>query len=231
MRTLVILLLLVTRRPDRHRRPEERPGAARCGDGAGRPGRDRSRRQDQHDPSSRNRIEGDPQGRRVPVRGVLPARRCELGDDAAGWYRLALWARREQGPGPPARGARSASSSSIPTTAPRGASSGYERVGGEWLTADEAKRKKGFVLAGGKWMLKAEADRLMRHGLMEQAEVTDGAPASRAREIVEALLDDDSRDPRSAAAEMLRRAAGRRAGAAAASGCCTRRTSRRASWR
>jgi HEAT repeats len=61
-------------------------------------------------------------------------------------------------------------------------------------------RKKGFVLAHGRWLLPAEADRLMREGLMEQAEVTD-EHRKVAREIVEALKDDD-KEIRAAAREM-----------------------------
>jgi hypothetical protein len=126
-------------------------------------------------------------------------RAAALGDDAAGWYRLALWARENR----VAR--RHEALQRVIALDPDHRAArrelGFERVGGEWLTADDAKRKKGFVLASGKWMLKAEADRLMRHGLMEQAEVTE-EHRRRAREVVETLLDDDS-EIRAAATEML----------------------------
>jgi len=122
-----------------------------------------------------------------------------LGDDAAGWYRLALWARENRVARMQEALQRVVEIDPDHRAARR--ELGYEWVGGEWLTDDDARRKKGFVLAGGKWMLKAEADRLMRHGLMEQAEVTAGH-RRRAREIVETLLDDDA-EIRAAAAEML----------------------------
>ncbi|MHC4548965.1 MAG: HEAT repeat domain-containing protein [Planctomycetota bacterium] len=119
--------------------------------------------------------------------------------DAAGWYRLALWARANS-----VARVQEALRRVLEIDADHRAARrelGYERVGGEWLAADDAKRRKGFVLAGGKWMLKAEADRLMRHGLMEQAAVTKGH-RRRATEIVQALLDDDP-EIRAAAAELL----------------------------
>ncbi|MHC4971653.1 MAG: HEAT repeat domain-containing protein [Planctomycetota bacterium] len=122
-----------------------------------------------------------------------------LGDDAAGWYRLALWARENNVARQHEALLRVVELDPDHRAARR--ELGYERVGDEWLTAEDAKRRKGFVLAGGKWMLKAEADRLMRNGLMEQAEVT-ADHRRRAREIVLALLDDDE-EIRAAAAEML----------------------------
>ncbi len=129
------------------------------------------------------------------------SRRAESLDseDAAGWYKLGLWAkdkglRRSDDAfkhvveiEPDHRAARRAL--------------GYERVDGSWVVGDEAKRKKGFVLAGGRWMLRAEADRLMREGLMKQATVTK-AHRQRAKEIAEALRDDD-KDVRNAAAELI----------------------------
>ncbi len=119
-------------------------------------------------------------------------------DDAAGWFKLGLWA-RENG----VREARDAFGKVIAIDGDHRAARrelGYEMVDGSWVTGDEAMRRKGFVLAGGRWVLPAEADRLMREGLMEQAPVTDGH-RQLAREIAEALQDDDG-EIRAAAAEM-----------------------------
>ena len=121
-------------------------------------------------------------------------------DDAAGWYRLALWAREKRIPREKEALERVINADPDHRAARRDL--GYEQVGGEWLRADEARRSKGFVLAGGKWMLPAEADRLMRDGLMEQAPVTE-EHRRLAEEIVEAMLDDD-REVREAAASMIR---------------------------
>jgi hypothetical protein len=120
-------------------------------------------------------------------------------DDATGWYRLALWA-REQGVDR-VREALDRVLDADPDHRAARRELGFELVDGEWLGADEAKRRKGFVLAGGKWMLPAEADRLMRDGLVEQAAVTE-THRKRAREIALALRDDD-KDIRAAAGEML----------------------------
>src|SRR5262245_7375366 len=35
---------------------------------------------------------------------------------------------------------------------------GYEKVGGEWLTTDDARRRRGLVYYGGRWMLPQEVD-------------------------------------------------------------------------
>jgi len=121
-------------------------------------------------------------------------------DDAQGWYRLALWA-REKNLAQAGQALEKVLSIEPDHRAAR-RELGYERVGGEWLTGAEAKRAKGFVLAGGRWMLPEEADRLMRDGLVEQAEVTD-EHRQRAEEIAEALMDDD-KEVRWAAADMLR---------------------------
>jgi len=120
-------------------------------------------------------------------------------EDAAGWYRLGLWARER----------RLAKSSEAfervlaidPDHRAARRELGYEKVGGEWLGAEEAQRRKGFVLCGGKWMLPAEADRLMRDGLMAEAPVT-ADHIRRAEEIVLALLDDDAA-VRAAAVELV----------------------------
>ena len=119
-------------------------------------------------------------------------------DDAAGWFKLGLWARENGVPG-----ARTAFEKVIAIDADHRAARrelGYEMVDGAWVTGDETMRRKGFVLAGGRWVLPAEADRLMREGLMEQAPVTE-EHRKLAREIAEALQDDDP-EIRAAAAEM-----------------------------
>jgi hypothetical protein len=119
-------------------------------------------------------------------------------DDAAGWYKLGLWA-RENG----VAGARAAFEKVVTIDPDHRAARrelGFEMVDGQWVSGDDAMRKKGFVLAGGRWLLPAEADRLMREGRMEQAEVTD-EHRKLAREVVEALKDDDP-EIRAAAREM-----------------------------
>ena len=119
--------------------------------------------------------------------------------DAAGWYRLAVWARANK-----VARVKQALGQVVRIDPDHRAARrelGYERVGDVWLTADEAKRKKGFVKAGGKWMLPAEADRMMREGLMKQAEVT-AEHRKIAKEIVAALQDDDE-DVRAVALEMM----------------------------
>ncbi len=119
-------------------------------------------------------------------------------DDAAGWYKLGLWA-RENG----LTDARRAFEKVVGIDADHRAARrelGYEMVDGAWLSGDDAMRRKGFVLAGGRWVLPAEADRLMREGLMEQAPVTE-EHRQLAREMAAALEDDDA-EIRAAAAEM-----------------------------
>lgn len=119
-------------------------------------------------------------------------------DDATGWYKLGLWARENGLPQ-----AREAFGKVIAIDADHRAARrelGFEFVDGAWVSGDEAMRRKGFVLAGGRWVLPAEADRLMREGLMEQAPVTD-EHRKLAREVYEALQDDDA-EVRAAAAEM-----------------------------
>ncbi len=119
-------------------------------------------------------------------------------DDAAGWFKLGLWARENGVPE-----ARTAFEKVIAIDTDHRAARrelGYESVDGTWVTGDEAMRRKGFVLAGGRWVLPAEADRLMREGLMEQAPVTE-EHRKLAREVAEALKDDDA-EIRAAAAEM-----------------------------
>jgi hypothetical protein len=129
------------------------------------------------------------------------SRAAALGaDDAAGWYKLALWA-RENGVARVHEALERVVAIDPDHRAAR-RELGYEKIGADWLSADEARRKKGFVKAGGRWVLPEEADRLMREGLMEQAEVT-AEHRQLAKEIVAALEDDDD-DVRAAAAEMLR---------------------------
>jgi len=127
-------------------------------------------------------------------------RAAALGDDdAAGWYRLGLWAREQR-----VARAREAFERVLEIDPDHRAvrrELGYELVDGEWLVHADAMHRKGFVLAGGRWMLPAEADRLMREGLMEQAPVTE-EHRQQAREIAAALRDDDD-EVRAVAAEML----------------------------
>jgi len=107
---------------------------------------------------------------------------------AADWYKLGLWAETKG-----LRRAEDAFRHVIEIEPDHRAARrvlGYERVDGRWVSGAEAKREKGFVLAGGRWMLRAEADRLMREGLMKQADVTK-KHRRRAKEIAEALRDDD----------------------------------------
>jgi len=120
-------------------------------------------------------------------------------DDAAGWYKLGLWARESGAPESCAAFEKVIAIDPGHRAARR--ELGYEMVDGAWVSGDEAMRKKGFVLAGGRWMLPAEADRLMRQGLMEQAPVTE-EHRKLAREIAEALQDDDA-EIRAAAMEMV----------------------------
>ncbi|MCK6461189.1 MAG: HEAT repeat domain-containing protein [Planctomycetes bacterium] len=120
-------------------------------------------------------------------------------DDAAGWYKLGLWARENGVAG--AQGAFGKVISTDPDHRAARRELGFEKVDGEWVSGDEAMRRKGFVLAGGRWLLPAEADRLMRDGLMEQAPVTE-EHRKVAREVAEALKDDD-REIRAAAREMV----------------------------
>jgi hypothetical protein len=126
-------------------------------------------------------------------------RAAALGEsDAEGWFRLGLWARENR------VASREAFEKVIAIDPAHRAARrelGYELIDGAWLTSDEAMRKKGFVLAGGRYVLPAEADRLMREGLMEQAPVTD-EHRTLAREISEALRDEDE-SVRAAAAEMV----------------------------
>jgi len=119
--------------------------------------------------------------------------------DAAAWFRLALWAREKRLP--QARTAFAQVLAIDPDHRAARREAGYERVGDRWLTPAEAKRAKGFVLAGGRWLLPEEADRLMREGLMAQAEVT-ATHRERAGEIARALADDDP-EMRAAAEEMM----------------------------
>ncbi len=123
-----------------------------------------------------------------------------LGDDPAGWYRLALWAQAKH-----LARAREALETVVKLDTDHRAARralGYEKIDGVWVTGAEAQRRKGFVLCGGKWVLPAEADRLMKEGLMEQAPATD-EHRKRATQLARALLDDDS-DVRKTAAQQLR---------------------------
>jgi hypothetical protein len=117
------------------------------------------------------------------------ARRAADAKDAAGWYRLALWAKAKN-----LSRAESAFLKVLEHDLEHRAARrelGYEKINGEWIHGDEAKRRKGFVLCGGKWVLPEEADRLLKAGLIDQAKVTDEHRA-RADEIVKGLLDDDA---------------------------------------
>lgn len=118
-------------------------------------------------------------------------------DDAAGWFKLGLWARENGLPAGDAFG-KVVAIDGEHRAARR--ELGYERILGRWVSGDEAMRQKGFVLAGGRWLLPDEADRLMREGLMEQAPVTD-EHRKLAREVAEALKDDDP-EIRAAARDM-----------------------------
>ena len=126
-------------------------------------------------------------------------RAAALGEDAAGWYRLALWARESKLPRVEEALRRVIEIEPDHRAARR--ELGYEKVEGEWVGADEARRRKGFVKCRGKWVLPAEADRLMREGLMEQADVT-AEHRRRAEEIVMALEDEDA-EVRRMAADLL----------------------------
>jgi len=119
-------------------------------------------------------------------------------DDAAGWFKLGLWARANGVPRTSDAFERVIEIDPDHRAARR--ELGYERIDGDWVSGDEAMRRKGFVLAGGRWLLPAEADRLMREGLMEQAPVTEEMRKF-AREVVEALQDDNA-EIRAAAREM-----------------------------
>jgi hypothetical protein len=126
-------------------------------------------------------------------------RKNALGDDVAGWFKLALWAKSNKLPRATEAFERILELDPDHRAARR--ELGYERIDGEWLTGAEAKRKKGFVLCGGRWVLPAEADRLMRSGLMKQAPAT-SEHRRRAKKIVDALLDDDA-EVRKAAQAMV----------------------------
>ena len=118
-------------------------------------------------------------------------------DDAQAWYKLGLWARESGAPG--ARGVFEKVIAIDPDHRAARRELGYEFVDGTWVSGDESMRRKGFVLAGGRWILPAEADELMRTGLMEQAPVTDAHRKS-AAEVADALTDDD-KEIRAAAME------------------------------
>jgi len=119
--------------------------------------------------------------------------------DAASWFRLALWARENRLP--QARAAFETVVGIDPEHRAARRELGYEKVGGEWVTGDDAKRAKGFVLCAGKWMLPAEADRLMRAGLMKQPKAN-SEHRKRAEKLVKAMQDDES-DVRQLAVRQL----------------------------
>jgi hypothetical protein len=139
-------------------------------------------------------------------RGESPAEAFEAraravdGKDAAAWYRLGLEA-RQKGLDAQAKDAFERVLSVDPEHRAARRELGYEKVGEEWLAADEAWRRKGFVLCAGRWVLPAEADRLLREGLMAQAPVT-AEHRKRAEEIARALVDDDPQ-VRAAAREVV----------------------------
>lgn len=118
--------------------------------------------------------------------------------DAAGWYRLGLFA-RESGLPNKARHAFERVLAADPEHRAARRELGFERIGGRWLARDEAMRKKGFVLAGGEWVLPEEADRRLREG---RAPDVGPESAKRAEEVVSALLDDDPQVS-AAAADLL----------------------------
>jgi hypothetical protein len=118
--------------------------------------------------------------------------------DAAGWYRLGLFA-REAGLPNKARQAFERVLAADPEHRAARRELGYERVDGRWLARHEAMRQKGFVFAGGQWVLPEEADRRMREGAAPE---TGPGSAKRADEVVNALLDPDPQ-VRAAAAELL----------------------------
>ncbi len=120
-------------------------------------------------------------------------------DDAAGWYKLGLWAKEKHLAKAQAAFERVLEIDTDHRAARRAL--GFERVDAEWLSPAAAKQKKGFVLAGGRWMLPEEADQLLRKGLMEPAKVTN-EHRRRAEEIVTALRDDDA-EVRAAAKAMM----------------------------
>ncbi|MHC4957371.1 MAG: HEAT repeat domain-containing protein [Planctomycetota bacterium] len=134
---------------------------------------------------------------RTSVAKVIPgesaveeySRRATEAKDAAGWYRLALWAKDQK----MARAERAFAKVLEYDLDHRAARRelGYEKIDGDWVSGADAKRSKGFVLCGGVWVLPQEADKLMKSGLIDQAKVTD-EHRSRADEIVRGLLDDDA---------------------------------------
>ncbi len=121
------------------------------------------------------------------------------GKDAAGWYRLALWA-REKGLAQ-VRTALEAVLRAEPDHRAARRELGFERVGEEWLSGDEAMQRKGFVLAAGDWVLPEEAERRLRDGGTGAGTVTE-EQRLRAEAIVAALSDEDAA-VRAAAAEQM----------------------------
>jgi hypothetical protein len=77
--------------------------------------------------------------------------------DAAAWYRLALSA-EAQGLASEAREAHGHVVALAPDHAASRRALGQERVGGRWLTHDEARRASGFVLYAGTWHLPEELE-------------------------------------------------------------------------
>lgn len=118
--------------------------------------------------------------------------------DAAGWYRLGLWARERGLAGADEAFARVLAADPDHRAARR--ELGYERVGEEWVARDEAMRRKGFVLADGRWMLPAEADTLLRSGAKGTATPEQ---MRRGNDLVLSLFDDDAQ-VREAAMQGLR---------------------------
>lgn len=146
----------------------------------------------------RSRVRAIYRGR--TVREEFRARAAQLAaHDAAGWYRLALWAKEKSAGQAPRAFERVLEIDPGHLAARR--ELGFERVDGEWVSREEAMASKGFVLAGGRWLLPEEADKLMRQGLMEPAKVTK-EHRKRAREIAAALCDDDP-EVRTAAKSLL----------------------------
>jgi len=120
--------------------------------------------------------------------------------DDKGWFRLALWARENKIP--QARNAYERVVGIDPDHRAARRELGYEKVGDRWVTGDDAKRSKGFVLCAGKWMLPVEADRLMRAGLMKQPKSNE-AYRRRALDLFKAMLDDDAQVRKLGASQLM----------------------------
>jgi len=81
------------------------------------------------------------------------------GDDAEGFFRLGLWAKRH-GMSKEAQICFERALKIEPDHTGARLQLGYVRVGSEWLQFEEAQKKKGLVKYKGRWMTKEEAERL-----------------------------------------------------------------------